>query len=49
MLVIHDPGVIKRAQIDDFGVVFCVRFGIIAQGEDGFAGIAIPAPAEAVG
>ena len=47
-LVIHDPGGVKRAQIDDLGVVAGVLFGVVAQGQDGLACIVIPTPEEVI-
>ena len=48
MLVVHDPGRIEGAEIDDFRVIVRVVLGIVAQGEDGFAGVAVPAPVEVI-
>jgi hypothetical protein len=41
MLVVHDPGDVKGAWIDDFGVVARVLVGIVAQGQDGLSGVVV--------
>jgi hypothetical protein len=48
MLVIHDPGCVKGAEIDHFGVAIFVVGCVVAESQHGFAGVAIPAPVEVV-